>query len=156
MTVAEPLHIYVPGPARGKGRHRIGQGRAYTPRATAETEKEIAWEARRAMKGRAVLAGPLKLVCEALYEVPPSWSKRKMAELVAAGGWKTSKPDGDNIAKLLADALNPKRDKSTKKLLPPIVWQDDSQVVDWRIIKRYTLAGLAEGLYITISELGGK
>ena len=37
-----------------------------------------------------------------------------------------SKPDGDNFAKIVGDALN------------KIVWADDSQIVMWQIFKSYS------------------
>jgi len=51
----------------------------------------------------------------------------------------TSKPDGDNNLKLVQDALN------------EIVWRDDAQVVDARVIKRYAAE---PALRIQVREFG--
>lgn len=148
------LSFYVPGPPRGKERPRLGKGRTYTPAATVAAEKEIAWEARRAMKAQPIFAGALKVVIQAVYQIPKSWSTKEREAAVEVGGWKISKPDVDNIAKLVKDALNPMRDKRTKELVP-FVWNDDSQVVDLHVYKSYSLYGAQpEGLHILISELG--
>jgi len=77
--------------------------------------------ASRAMNGRAPLEGPIWLSVEAYYQVPKSWSK-KQADVAR---WKTSRPDLDNIVKLIKDSCN------------QVVWQDDSQVAAMSLSKRY-------------------
>lgn len=135
------LSFYVPGPPRGKQRPRHGKGHTYTPAATVAAEKEIAWEARRAMKGLKLFDGPLSVDITALYALPASWSKKKLKEVFASGEWKTSKSDLDNIVKLLADALN------------GVVWQDDAQVVKLSCVKKYTSVADSEGLYVLVAAL---
>jgi len=97
--------IELPGEPKGKGRPRFGRGRAYTPADTRSYEEALAWEGRRVMGSRQPLDGPLCVRIEAKRSKPP-----------------TAKPDADNIGKM-ADALN------------GIVWRDDCQIVDMRIIK---------------------
>ena len=77
--------------------------------------------ASRAMDGQVPMDGPLGLRLTFYYSVPPSWSKRKREEAI----WKWSKPDGDNLQKLVKDACN------------RIVWVDDAQVADWSGRKIY-------------------
>jgi len=50
--------------------------------------------------------------------IPPSWSRKKTVAAI-------SRPDADNYGKAALDALN------------EVVWGDDSQVVDLRVIKSY-------------------
>ena len=62
------------------------------------------------------LEGPLRLEIRACFKVPESWSKaRKNAAI-----WRphTQKPDCDNLAKQIGDALN------------HIAWADDSQIAE--------------------------
>jgi Holliday junction resolvase RusA-like endonuclease len=131
---SDSVSFFVPGEPRGKQRARSGQGRHYTPKETVEAERAIAWAAKVAMKGRPPFEGPLKMVVEAIYTHPASWSdKRKEATF-----WKTSKCDVDNIFKLCADALK------------GIVWRDDAQVVSERTMKYY---GPEAGLSVVIEPM---
>lgn len=123
----DTLTIRVPGEIRGKGRpkfSRAGGGRAYTDAKTASAET---WVRACAIEqvGQPCLAGPLALHMEISVSVPQSWSKRRQADALAGTTRPTGKPDVDNTLKLLADALN------------GVVWRDDSQLVDVRVIKRY-------------------
>lgn len=56
-----------------------------------------------------------------LFRIPKSWPKyKKLSPPV-----HLSRPDVDNLGKALADALN------------GIIWDDDSQIYDWRASKGY-------------------
>jgi Holliday junction resolvase RusA-like endonuclease len=69
----------------------------------------------RAFGNHVPLQGPVEMTLTAIFLMPASWSiKRRMAP---ASKWKTSRPDADNLAKIVKDALN------------TIVWRDDAQVV---------------------------
>ena len=70
------------------------------------------------------------MTIRAIYRVPTSWPKKRAAE----AKWRTSKPDADNIAKLVSDACN------------EIVFGDDAQVADLRVQKVY---GPIAGVMIT-------
>lgn len=74
---------------------------------------------------REPLAGPVRMMIVAVYEPPESWTKRLHAALASGVIYHTSKPDADNIAKLVGDALN------------EIAYQDDSQVAELIVRKRY-------------------
>lgn len=76
-----------------------------------------------AMRGRAPLTGPLELVVAAFWPYPKSISEKKRRAYGTQ--FFTSRPDGDNVAKLLGDALN------------NIVWRDDAQIVTLQVTKRY-------------------
>jgi len=69
----------------------------------------------------APIEGPVRLGIRATFAVPKSYSKTKRDATI----WRphTQKPDGDNLAKQIGDALN------------RIAWVDDSQIADTRIIK---------------------
>lgn len=129
------ISFFVPGEPRGKGRPRFVQGRKpYTDARTEQAERAVAWECRKAMAGRPPLEGPLELRVYALYAQPASWSKQKKEALY----WKTSKPDLDNIVKLVKDALN------------KVAWLDDAQVVSLAAWKHYSTE---LGVEVQIREL---
>jgi Holliday junction resolvase RusA-like endonuclease len=71
------------------------------------------------------LEGALRALVTAFIPIPESWSGAKRA--AAAGGLirPTSRPDWDNYAKI-TDALN------------KVVWKDDAQIVDGRVVKFYS------------------
>ena len=130
------LTIHVPGVVRGKGRPRFGNGRTYTDAQTVNAE---AWMRHCAIEavGQPVLEGPLALVMAITVAVPASWSKRKRADALAGITRPTGKPDVDNSLKL-CDALN------------GIIWRDDSQLVDVRVVKSY---GVEPGAVLTVEVL---
>lgn len=96
----------------------------YTPAETRACENALALAAKVAMKGRGPLDGPLLLCVTAFMPVPRSWSQRKRDAALAGTVRPTVKPDWDNLGKM-TDALK------------GIVWSDDTQVVDGRVVKRY-------------------
>lgn len=125
------LTITIPGEMRGKGRPRFGtaggQPRAFTDPKTRSAEAWVRSRAADAWAG-APLAGPVTLQMSIGVAVPASWSKRKRADALSGAIWPTSKPDLDNVLKLVGDALN------------GIVWQDDKQIVRAEVVRRYVEA----------------
>lgn len=69
-----------------------------------------------AMQGSVPLEGAIELSIAAYYLRPKS---RK------ADVWKTSRPDADNLSKLIKDALN------------TVAWRDDAQVCSLHVWKQY-------------------
>lgn len=116
--------IRLDGEPRGKGRPRFGRGRTYTDPLTAAYERALRWEAKSAMKGRAILTGPLKVRVYAEYGIPESWPKWKRTVAMAGALYHTGAKDLDNTAKLM-DALN------------GVVWKDDGQVACITAWKKY-------------------
>jgi Holliday junction resolvase RusA-like endonuclease len=116
----------IDGAPVGKGRPRFVRqsGQVYTPPRTANYEAVLQWAAQLAMAGRAPLTGPLAAILTAYMPTAPSWSKKKLAAALA-GEIRPRLPDWDNLAKA-TDALN------------GVVWRDDSQVADGRVIKLYS------------------
>ena len=89
-------------------------------------EKAIGQLALVHMRGRPPSDRPLALLVHAFIPIPPSWSKREREDAITGAILPTSKPDWDNYGKI-TDALN------------GIVWLDDAQVVDGRVLKRYSV-----------------
>lgn len=135
--MGEPLvSILLPQAPRGKGRPRFrvirpkGGGApfasVYTDAETAAYEQALAQAGAAAWGARPPLETALTVFAEAFMPVPASWSQKKQAAAVGGEIFPTSKPDGDNIAKCVGDALN------------KIVWVDDSQIIMWQVLKVYS------------------
>lgn len=133
MQGADRIVICLHGEPIGKGRPRARMVTPrfgvpfismYTPSETRKYESALALAANVAMRGRAPLQGPLSIVVTASFSVPVSWSQRQRTAAYAGTVLPTKKPDADNLMKII-DALN------------TIVWGDDSQVVDARVVKVY-------------------
>ncbi len=142
---AVPICIEVTGDPRGKGRPRsriAGNSfrqfvQVYTDPETRAYEDRLRAAAALAMHGHSMLIGAVEVRVEAHFAVPASWSNRKSQRALAGEIRPTGKPDWDNIGKVV-DALN------------GIVWKDDSQVVDGRILKFY---GDTPALRITVRPI---
>ncbi len=93
---------------------------------TEAAEKVIAEAAGLFMRGRPPTTRPCAMLVHAYRQVPESWSKTNKARALAGHLMPTQRPDGDNHLKIAKDALN------------EIVFKDDSQVCDARVIKRYS------------------
>lgn len=101
-------------------------GRVYTPKATADYEKAIAETWKQATKN--FKYDPEQpLYVNLVFGLPIAKSTPKgKAEQMAQGIIRhTNKPDADNLAKAVMDALN------------GVAWEDDSQVVKVNIFKEY-------------------
>lgn len=115
--------ITVPGPMRGKQRARVTKYGAYTPPQTVAAEKAIGFIARTAQAP--LLLGSVDLMITITVEPPKSWNKRMKAEALSGRARPTSKPDLDNVVKLIGDALN------------GIAWHDDAQITSVTAAKVY-------------------
>lgn len=125
----------IPGPPKGKGRHRtrIAKGRggrqfvaAYTPKDTVEYENLVRMAAAEAMAGRAPTSFPVSVVIRAFFLVPASWSGRKRSRALAGEILPTTKPDLDNVEKAVMDGMN------------QIVFRDDVVACEVTKSKRYS------------------
>lgn len=111
----------IPGKPVPKARPRLGRHGTYTPQATVQAEKAVQWVAGPLFKEPMV--GPVELIVVAKFAPPKSWSKKKTAAHI--GQPHLQKPDFDNIAKLVSDALN------------GIAYKDDSQICYGVVQKRW-------------------
>ena len=107
-----------------------GQGRPYihwfVTADEAAYREAIAWAGKAAMRGRAPTERPVALLVHAFTPIPPSWSMRSQADARSGARLPASTPDWDNVGKSVSDALK------------GVVWRDDDQVCDGRVIKRYS------------------
>ena len=124
--MSDQVHIIVPGQPVGKGRPRFARGRTYTPARTKQYEQLIADQARAAVldAGWDPTPLPVKLTILAQFEIPKSWTQKKKHQALL-GEITPGRPDIDNIAKAVLDALN------------GIAYQDDAQVMQLNVKKVY-------------------
>ena len=120
--------VTVLGAPQGKERPRAAKLRdrtiMYTPKKTRDYEREIATAYRTQCNG--MFSGAVQMEIHAYYEIPKSASRKKVLDMVSDKERPTKKPDGDNIAKAVCDALN------------GLAYKDDSQVVDLTVRKYYS------------------
>lgn len=99
------IEFTVPGVPIGKGRPRFTKdGHAHTPGKTREYENKVV-QCWKCQSGKGFAAGiPLSATVTAFFTVPKSTSKKKAAAL--DGMPHIKRPDADNVAKAILDALN--------------------------------------------------
>lgn len=126
----------VRGEVRGKPRPRFsargGYGRAYTPASYMKYERSIAKAYTEA--GGKKFSGAVSVSIFIHRELPKSRSKRLLAEL------DTSKPDIDNVAKAVLDALN------------GVAYDDDKQVTSLHVTK---LPRTRQESFLRVTVIGG-
>lgn len=132
------LEFFIPGIPIAKGRPRFvrATGRTYTPEATMAGERNIAYFAAAAMRGRPLFSDPLELHIVATYLPPKSRTRAQRA--LPWAPFRGARPDVDNILKALLDACN------------GVVWVDDAIVASVRVAKVY---GEQPGINVTLHEL---
>lgn len=119
----------VMGQPQGKARARtVRHGnyvRSYTPKKTADYEQTIR-DAFIKEDNESYMDGqPLRMYIKAFYEIPKSARKKDIPLMLRGEIQPTKKPDADNIAKVVCDALN------------GVAYHDDAQIINLTIMKRY-------------------
>ena len=137
------MEFTVSGRPQGKERARTffdkrsGKMRSITPDKTKSYEELIRWSYK-AAGGQYMGENPLQVDIQAYYPIPKSFSRAKAKEAVSENLRPTTKPDCDNITKVVLDALN------------GVAYNDDRQVVCVSCNKYYGETGY---LKIHIKEL---
>ena len=124
--------FFIPGEPKGKARPRVNTTthRAYTPEDTKQYERTVQYRYLNAYpSGQRFHTGPCTVMITAFYTVPVSWPRWKRQKALTEEIMPEKKPDADNIAKAVLDALN------------GIAYKDDSQVVKLTVDKRYAEKG---------------
>ena len=135
------VSFWIPGKPQGKQRPRFTKsGRAYTPKKTKEYEDHIRRCYVKDHKGKFDPLVPLSVTMLVMFSVPKSKSKKDKAALLA-GKYAPKKPDADNIAKAVCDALN------------DVAYHDDCQVVKLKVEKCYSET--YEGVWVSMEGLDG-
>ena len=122
------LQFTLPGRPQPKQRPRVlKSGITYTPRETVLYEEQIIQAARQSeLLPKSPTAEPLKLIIWCFMPIPTSWRKSKQEAARKGKIYPVNRPDIDNLAKIVMDALN------------GIAYVDDAQVVQLVINKKYS------------------
>ena len=125
------LSFEIPGTPVGQGRPRFttinGHAKAYDPEKSQNYKAYVRMIATQAMQAIdfKMIEGACSIVIMAFFEVPKSKSKKFKLAALNNKEWPTKKPDVDNIAKAIQDALN------------GLVYKDDSNIVYMSVSKYY-------------------
>lgn len=123
----------------GKERPRVNTytNMVYTPPKTKDYEKLIQQYFLIKYPNHEMLTNRLSIEIIAYMKIPKNTSKKKEKEMLEGIISPTKKPDIDNIAKSILDALN------------KFVFKDDNQVSKITVEKKY---GKVEKVYVKIEE----
>lgn len=131
------INFVVYGAPKGKGRPRMTKsGHVYTPQQTIDYEEKVRIAWKKSAKGRK-MTGALSVEILVFFETPKSWSMKKKTEMM--GKFAEKKPDIDNIAKIILDALN------------KLAYHDDSQVV---AISCQKMWGTESKVHVSVETIG--
>lgn len=137
------MKFMVPGVPVGKGRPRVTVSgehvHAYTPRRTADYEWLVRQCFRAQNRDACIIAEnkPVRVEITAIYPIPKSDSKAEQER--KRGAAAMVKPDIDNVAKIILDAMN------------DLAWHDDKQVASLAVDKLY---GEQPGVHVRIVPIG--
>ena len=127
------MQFTIPGPPQGKARARTvynkfsGRVMSYTPDKTVLYENLIKSAYEAALDRVAYIdKEPLTMFITAYFDIPKSTTKKNRALIDEGKLLPTKKPDIDNIAKVVCDALN------------GLAYRDDTQIVRLIMDKKYT------------------
>jgi Holliday junction resolvase RusA-like endonuclease len=134
------------GKPQGKQRARVstfgGYAKAYTPEETVAYENRIMYAFKQAVDGKISPYWEMPVIVQirAFYGIPKSFSKRKKDEALNGILRPQTKPDIDNVVKVVCDALN------------SVAYKDDTQVIKVVAEKYYADEPRVE---VEIDEYGG-
>lgn len=115
------------GQPTGKGRPRFTRaGHTYTPEKTRNYEELVRYSFISSYPKGIPLEDAVKVSIVAYYSIPKSYSKKKRQECLNDQIPVQSKPDCDNIAKIILDSLN------------GYAYVDDKQVSALRVMKQWS------------------
>jgi Holliday junction resolvase RusA-like endonuclease len=139
LQFGKRVEFTVYGKVIGKGRpHFVRKtGVAITPATTRSYESVLRDAARHELGDQTPWTGMIAALICAEYKIPKSWTKTKR-ELAQRQLINPTKPDVDNIGKIVLDALN------------RVVYEDDTQVVICIITKEW---GDRDQLNVVIGEM---
>ena len=119
----------VPGEPRGKGRPRFAKRgnfvKTYTDAKTASYEDQIRFYALKAMGDSKVIEGAVRVFVSIRMAVPKSYSNKRREACLNGSDKPLKKPDWDNVAKSICDAMN------------GVIYVDDTQIVEAHVTKQY-------------------
>ena len=114
----------IPGSPIPLDRARHGKGKVYDTPRNKSAKRTIGKSGMAAMVGRKPIQGPVRIRVAFLFEWPKSYTQKRRK--ACYGNMKDTKPDIDNLAKMVMDALN------------GIAYDDDSQVCEITATKYFS------------------
>ncbi len=115
----------IKGEPKGKCRPRFTKsGHVYTPKETIQYENLVGLSYRNSAKGYK-FTSPVRVTVKAYHKPPKGKPKKVVEDMLNGHILPTKKPDADNVAKIILDGLN------------KVAWDDDTQVVEMMVVKRY-------------------
>lgn len=123
------ISLCIPGQPQGKARARTTRrGHSYTPANTVLYENLIKsiFLNQYGTERKFEKLSALEMRIQARFQIPKSFSKKDRAAVLEGAKLPTKKPDFDNIAKVVADALN------------GLAYDDDCQIVQAIVVKQYS------------------
>lgn len=120
------MRITIPGAPRGKARPRVTRRGTYTPEETKRYEGLVRACWAKAGGERFEDDTALNVLIVAWCPIPKSTSKAKRMEMLLGHIRPAKKPDCDNVAKIICDALN------------GCAYKDDAQIVRCTVVKYYS------------------
>lgn len=119
------IKFTVPGIPVGKARPRVTRYATYTPQKTKDYENLVKWSFKNKYKDKP-LKGPIRIDIWLYMYIPKNTSKKRTKAKIKGDILPTKRPDWDNMAKAITDALN------------NLAFKDDNQIVDAHIYKRFS------------------
>lgn len=117
----------VPGEPGHKGRPRFTRyGHAYTDKKTVEFENLVRVAFAQHVPGHQPYEGACRVEIDAYFPIPLSTSKKRKALMMDGLIRPAKRPDCDNIAKAVLDALN------------SVAYNDDKQIIEMVVRKWYS------------------
>ena len=130
------VFMTIDGKPEPKGRPRFRRVKnfvqTYTPAKTKNYEDKVRDVAKQAMGEHEPLETPVGIQMSIKLPVPKSYSKKRTSDCLNKYEMPTKKPDWDNVAKAITDALN------------GIAYVDDSQIVSATVHKMYSMEPCVE------------
>lgn len=118
----------IPGVPVPKARPRVVRGHAFTPKKTKDYEALVK-DVYRLTVGEYLGDSAIVATIDLYFPIPESYSKSKKRRIEDGEIKHTKRPDVDNCAKAILDALN------------EVAYRDDAQIVESRITKHYAVDG---------------
>lgn len=119
------IEFTVPGIPIAKARPRVTKHSTYTPQKTKDYENLVKWSCKSKYKDKP-LSGPIRIDIDFYMYIPKNTSEKRTRAKIAREILPTKKPDWDNMAKSITDALN------------GIAYEDDKQIVETHIYKYFS------------------
>lgn len=134
------ISFVIPGIPTAWARARTHGKIHFTPGKQRQAMSVVQTIASQAINYAAPIEVPVSMTVHATWPWPKSWSEKK--KKTPGNQYKSSRPDADNIGKLVADSLN------------GITFVDDAQIVELRVVKQYGVSAETRVLIETLQEEG--